>query len=291
MVGTKTQDVKSDKETIIDMEPVNKEQKKTGFKNFNFIFFVSSLFVVIIITLWLIFYYLPNFYQLKNNKIDDLVYRIGKLESLEKKSDNTEIKKLNLVIESLRNQIKEIDIDLIKSSLKEIEILKEEISLINNEIQKNPEQDKIEKLTSQIIDHSSDIQINEQNLSAIKNIKKVETPFSSEEILLKKAKVIVEKLLERKDFASSTKEEFYETELDTFQNLKNYLAGFLKLRQFSDNSSPRALITRAELELENRNLKKFLDLIKQLPDNWKKPVNSFIIEAENSLNLMNNEGK
>jgi len=243
MVGTKTQDVKSDKETIIDMEPVNKEQKKTGFKNFNFIFFVSSLFVVIIITLWLIFYYLPNFYQLKNNKIDDLVYRIGKLESLEKKSDNTEIKKLNLVIESLRNQIKEIDIDLIKSSLKEIEILKEEISLINNEI------------------------------------------------LLKKAKVIVEKLLERKDFASSTKEEFYETELDTFQNLKNYLAGFLKLRQFSDNSSPRALITRAELELENRNLKKFLDLIKQLPDNWKKPVNSFIIEAENSLNLMNNEGK
>ena len=36
--------------------------------------------------------------------------------------------------------------------------------------------------------------------------------------------------------------------------MKNYFAGFLKLGKFSDNTTPRGLITMAEEELENKNL-------------------------------------
>ena len=69
MVSSKTQKRKSDQETIIDMEPVKEEHKKSFLKNSNFIIIFSSLIITIISILWLIFYYLPNFYQLKNNKI------------------------------------------------------------------------------------------------------------------------------------------------------------------------------------------------------------------------------
>ena len=59
MVDTKTQRNKSDKETIIDMEPVKDEQKISFFKINNFIVPIISILFLITISTWLIFYYLP----------------------------------------------------------------------------------------------------------------------------------------------------------------------------------------------------------------------------------------
>ena len=291
MVRSKTQKTKSDEETIIDMEPVKEEHKKNFLKNSSFIIIFSSLIITIISILWLIFYYLPNSYQSKNNKIEDLTNRVVKLETLNKDPNNEELKNLKSEIQSLRSQIDKIDLNLVNSSSLEIEKLKQKISLLNNEILKITEIQKNQQSSSETFDNLSDISETSKKSNSIEIIKKIETPNKSQEELINEARAIIEKLLKRKDLGSLSKQEFNEGELDVYNKIKNYLAGFFKLRQFSDDSSPRSLITKAEKELDNNNLKNFINIIKQLPDNWKIPINNFIVKAENALEIINNEAQ
>ena len=291
MVRSKTQKTKSDEETIIDMEPVKEEHKKIFLKNSSFIIIFSSLIITIISILWLIFYYLPNSYQSKNNKIEDLTNRVVKLETLSKAPNNEELNKLKSEIQSLRSQIDKIDLNLVNSSSLEIEKLKQKISLLNNEILKITEIQKNQQSSSETFDNLSDTSETSKKSNSIEIIKKIETPNKSQEELINEARAVIEKLLKRKDLGSLSKQEFNEGELDVYNKIKNYLAGFFKLRQFSDDSSPRSLITKAEKELDNNNLKNFINIIKQLPDNWKIPINNFIVKAENALEIINNEAQ
>ena len=291
MVSSKTQKTKSDEETIIDMEPVKEEQKKSFLNNFNFIIIFSSLTITIISILWLIFYYLPNYYQLKNNKIEDLTNRIVKLETLNKATNTEELNNLKSEIQSLRSQIDKIDLNLVNSSSLEIENLKQKISLLNNEILKIIEIQKNRQSSPDTVDNLSDTSETAKKSNSIETIKKIDTLDNSQEELINEARAIIEKLLKRKDLGSLSKEEFNEGELDAYNKIKNYLAGFFKLRQFSDDLSPRSLITKAEKELDKKNLKNFINIIKQLPDNWKIPINNFIVKTENALEIINNEAQ
>lgn len=291
MVRSKTQKTKSDEETIIDMEPVKEEQKKSFLNNSNFIIIFSSLTITIISILWLIFYYLPNYYQLKNNIIEDLTNRIVKLETLNKATNTEELNNLKSEIQSLRSQIDKIDLNLVNSSSLEIENLKQKISLLNNEILKIIEIQKNRQSSSDTVDNLSDTSETGKKTNSIETIKKNETPNKYQDELINEARAIIEKLLKRKDLGSLSKEEFNEGELDAYNKIKNYLAGFFKLRQFSDDLSPRSLITKAEKELDNKNLKNFINIIKQLPDNWKIPINNFIVKTENALEIINNEAQ
>lgn len=291
MVRSKTQKTKSDEETIIDMEPVKEEQKKSFLNNSNFIIIFSSLTITIISILWLIFYYLPNYYQLKNNKIEDLTNRIVKLETLNKATNTEELNNLKSEIQSLRSQIDKIDLNLVNSSSLEIENLKQKISLLNNEILKIIEIQKNRQSSPDTVDNLSDTSETAKKSNSIETIKKIDTLDNSQEELINEARTIIEKLLKRKDLGSLSKEEFNEGELDAYNKIKNYLAGFFKLRQFSDDLSPRSLITKAEKELDNKNLKNFINIIKQLPDNWKIPINNFIVKTENALEIINNEAQ
>ncbi len=292
MVRSKTQKTKSDEETIIDMEPVKEEHKKYFLKNSNFIIIFSSLIITIISILWLIFYYLPNSYQLKNNKIEDLTNRIVKLETLNKSINTEELNNLKSEIQSLRSQIDKIDLNLVNSSSLEIENLKQKISLLNNEILKIIEIQKNRQSSPDTVDNLSDTSETGKKSNSIETIeKKIETPNKSQGELINEARAIIEKLLKRKDLGSLSKEEFNEGELDAYNKIKNYLAGFFKLRQFSDDLSPRSLITKAEKELDKKNLKNFINIIKQLPDNWKIPINNFIVKTENALEVINNEAQ
>ena len=290
MVRSKTQKTKSDQETIIDMEPVKEEQKKSFLNNYNFIIF-TSLTITIISILWLIFYYLPNYYQLKNNKIEDLTNRIVKLETLNKTTNTEELNNLKSEMQSLRSQIDKIDLNLVNSSSLEIENLKQKISLLNNEILKIIEIQKNRQSSPDTVDNLSDTSETAKKSNSIETIKKIDTLDNSQEELINEARAIIEKLLKRKDLGSLSKEEFNEAELDAYNKMKNYLAGFFKLRQFSDDLSPRSLITKAEKELDNKNLKNFINIIKQLPDNWKIPINNFIVKTENALEIINNEAQ
>lgn len=289
MVRSKTQKTKSDEETIIDMEPVKEEQQKSFLNNSNFIIIFLSLVITIISVLWLIFYYLPNSYQLKNNKIEGLTNRVVKLETLNKAPNNEELNNLKSEIKSLRSQIDKIDLNLVNSSSLEIENLKQKISLLNNEILKIIEIQKNQQASPDTVDNLSDTSETATKSNLIETIKKTETLNKSQEEFINEARAIIEKLLKRKDLGSLSKEEFNEGELDTYNKIKNYLAGFFKLRQFSDDLSPRSLITKAEQELDNKNLKNFINIIKQLPDNWKIPINNFIVKTENALEIINNE--
>ena len=291
MVRSKTQKTKSDEETIIDMEPVKEEHKKIFLKNYSFIIIFSSLIITIISILWLIFYYLPNSYQLKNNIIEDLTNRVVKLETLNKAPNNEELNNLKSEIQSLRTQIDKIDLNLVNSSSLEIENLKQKISLLNNEILKIIEIQKNRQSSLDTVDNLSDTSETGKKSNSIETIKKIETPNKSQEELINEARAIIEKLLKRKDLGSLSKEEFNEGELDAYNKIKNYLAGFFKLRQFSDDLSPRSLITKAEKELDNKNLKNFINIIKQLPDNWKIPISNFIVKTENALEVINNEAQ
>jgi hypothetical protein len=291
MVRSKTQKTKSDEETIIDMEPVKEEQKKSFLNNSNFIIIFSSLTITIISILWLIFYYLPNYYQLKNNKIEDLTNRIVKLETLNKTTNTEELNNLKSEMQSLRSQIDKIDLNLVNSSSLEIENLKQKISLLNNEILKIIEIQKNRQSSPDTVDNLSDTSETGKKSNSIETIKKIDTLYNSQEELINEARAIIEKLLKRKDLGSLSKEEFNEGELDAYNKIKNYLAGFFKLRQFSDDLSPRSLITKAEKELDNKNLKNFINIIKQLPDNWKIPINNFIVKTENALEIINNEAQ
>ena len=72
MIKAKTHKAKSDKETIIDMEPVNETQKTIILKNPIFLIPFITVFSFIIILIWLTVYYLPNHIEQQSNKIIQL---------------------------------------------------------------------------------------------------------------------------------------------------------------------------------------------------------------------------
>ena len=70
----------------------------------------------------------------------------------------------------------------------------------------------------------------------------VQNNFSSSSVSLKRkqaslileTQIIIDKLLAREDLASTSNEQINVNELDLLSRLKNYLAGFFKLRQYSE---------------------------------------------------------
>ena len=284
MVDTKTQRNKSDKDTIIDMEPVKESQKISFFKTNNFLVPFISILFFLLISIWLILFYLPAFFQEQTNRINELANIIQKID--EKESEKINI--LNQEIELLRNKIKKIDLSTneetkfdIKDLQKSFLFVKEELEKVSAKLfvlEKDNKQVFIKKdeptnKVSPINSVGNKVNIIEQN----KDLK------NNENQLIIEAKSIVEKLLAKKDLESFSNEELYLTEQSYFEKFKNYLAGFLKLRHYSNSLSPRGLITKAELELESGNLYNFLSLIKKLPNNWKEPIKDFIFKLENFL--------
>ena len=284
MVDTKTQRNKSDKETIIDMEPVKEQQKISFFKTNNFILPLISVSFFVLISTWLILDYLPNFFQEHTNRINDLANTIQKIDEKENKKINI----LNQEIEILKNEIKNFDLNRNEEAKIEIKDLQKSLLLVKEELKKvSTKLFVLEKELKQVVDKKdqpknkispnnfirNNVNISENN----KNFKNIENE------LIIEAKNIIEKLLAKKDLESFSNEELNLIEQSYFEKIKNYLAGFFMLRQYSNDQSPRGLITKAELELKSGNLYNFLSLIKQLPDNWKVPIKDFIFKLEKFL--------
>ena len=284
MVDTKTQRNKSDKETIIDMEPVKEQQKISFFKTNNFILPLISVLFFVLISTWLILDYLPNFFQEHTNRINDLANTIQKIDEKENKKINI----LNQEIEKLKNEIKNFDLNRNEEAKIEIKDLQKSLLLVKEELKKvSTKLFVLEKEYKQVVDKKDEpknkispnnfirnnVNISENN----KNFKNMENE------LIMEAKNIIEKLLAKKDLESFSNEELNLIEQSYFEKIKNYLAGFFMLRQYSNDQSPRGLITKAELELKRGNLYNFLSLIKKLPDNWKVPIKDFIFKLEKFL--------
>ena len=284
MVDTKTQRNKSDKDTIIDMEPVKEPQKISFFKTNNFLVPFISILFFLLISIWLILFYLPAFFQEQTNRINELANIIQKID--EKESEKINI--LNQEIELLRNKIKKIDLSTNEETKFDIKDLQKSFLFVKEELEKvSTKLFVLEKDNKQVFIKKNEPTNRVSPINSVGNkvniFEKNKDLKNNENQLIIEAKSIVEKLLAKKDLESFSNEELYLTEQSYFEKFKNYLAGFLKLRHYSNSLSPRGLITKAELELESGNLYNFLSLIKKLPNNWKEPIKDFIFKLEKFL--------
>ena len=283
MAETKAQKIKSDKETIIDMEPVKEVSNKKNFKNPAFFMSFITLVLTITILSWIILYYIPKLSKAETNRVNIIIKKIEKDNKKDNKSVvlTEEIKKIKNQILEISNNKNEITFEEFKNLSSLVLSLKDELKLIKNK--QIPQE-----IGNKNLDYQKNINVNyKKNPDS-----SVQNNFSSRSVSLKRkeaglileTQIIIDKLLAREDLASTSNEQINLNELDFLSRLKNYLAGFFKLRQYSENSTPRAIITKAEMELKNGNLNKCLKLLKTLPDNWKRSINEFIINTEIYLN-------
>ena len=283
MAETKAQKIKSDKETIIDMEPVKEESNKSDYKNPAFLISFITLVLTITILSWIILYHIPKLSEAETNRVNIIIKEIEK----DNKKNNKfvvlteEIKKIKSQILEISNNKNEVTSEDFKNLSSLVMSLKDELKLITNK-----------KIPQEVDNKNLDYQKN-NTVNYNKNLdSSVQNNFSSSSVSLKRkqaslileTQIIIDKLLAREDLASNSNDQINVNELDLLSRLKNYLAGFFKLRQYSNNSTPRAIITKAETELKNGNLSQCLKLLKTLPDNWKRPINEFIIKTEIYLN-------
>jgi len=283
MAETKAQKIKSDKETIIDMEPVKEVSNKSDYKNPAFLISFITLVLTITMLSWIILYHIPKLSEAETNRVNIIIKEIEK----DNKKNNKfvvlteEIKKIKSQILEISNNKNEVTSEDFKNLSSSVMSLKDELKLITNK-----------KIPQEVDNKNLDYQKN-NTVNYNKNLdSSVQNNFSSSSVSLKRkqaslileTQIIIDKLLAREDLASTSNEQINVNELDLLSRLKNYLAGFFKLRQYSNNSTPRAIITKAETELKNGNLSQCLKLLKTLPDNWKRPINEFIIKTEIYLN-------
>ena len=283
MAETKAQKIKSDKETIIDMEPVKEESNKSDYKNPAFLISFITLVLTITILSWIILYHIPKLSEAETNRVNIIIKEIEK----DNKKNNKfvvlaeEIKKIKSQILEISNNKNEVTSEDFKNLSSSVMSLKDELKLITNKkIPQEVDNKNLDYQKNNTVNYNKNLDSSVRNnfLSSSVSLKRKEAG------LILETQIIIDKLLAREDLASTSNEQINVNELDLLSRLKNYLAGFFKLRQYSNNSTPRAIITKAETELKNGNLSQCLKLLKTLPDNWKRPINEFIIKTEIYLN-------
>ena len=279
MVETKSQKIKSDKETIIDMEPVKEASNNKDFKNPSFFISIITLILTVSIFIWVIFSYIP---KLSETEIDRINIIIEEIEKNNKEGNKfsfltDEIKKINNKILEISKKENEITQAEFKNLSSLVMSLKSELELITKkQILLDINKKAIEHKKNNDSKFKKHLNLSDQNNSSIDIVYVKKT----EDKLILETQIIIDKLLAREDLGAGLNEGIELNELSYLSRFKNYLAGFFKLRQYSDNLTPRAIITKAEIELKKGNLDQSLNLLKTLPENWKKSINQFIINAE-----------
>ena len=282
MVASKSQPNKMDSEPIIDMGPVYQEKK------LKIIIYISLFlsFLVMIISLsffyWVIKFYIPNQLNSKSSNLEKVIDQIqnnskllGKdIAKIRQNSIDLSNKLANVDIQNNNNTTK-IDLDNIK---KVIFSLENQIELISDKITKIEENKKLSKgnVTSNLI-----VKNNKLYQSNLKSNNKLET---KEKLLIVELKSIIGNLLKRKDLGLVLNNKDILDDTNYLDQIKQYLAGSFKLRQFTEEMSPRSLITKAEKEMDNGNIQEAINLLRQLPKSWKSSINEFILRADQILN-------
>ena len=282
MVASKSQPNKMDSEPIIDMGPVYQEKK------LKIIIYISLFlsFLVMIISLsffyWVIEFYIPNQLNSKSSNLEKVIDQIqnnskllGKdIAKIRQNSIDLSNKLANVDIQNNNNTTK-IDLDNIN---KVIFSLENQIELISNKITKIEENKKLSKgnVTSNLI-----VKNNKSYQSNLKSNNKLKT---KEKLLIVELKSIIGNLLKRKDLGLVLNNKDILDDTNYLDQIKQYLAGSFKLRQFTEEMSPRSLITKAEKEMDNGNIQEAINLLRQLPKSWKSSINEFILRADQILN-------
>ena len=94
--------------------------------------------------------------------------------------------------------------------------------------------------------------------------------------MLQEFKVLKNELLSKKKFSNFQNDSFLDKSID-------YLSGFLNLRNFKNNDSPRSLITNAEISASEKDLNSVINYLNNLPPEWKVTVDDFIKKSKDFL--------
>ncbi|MDC1260078.1 hypothetical protein N8014_00710 [Pseudomonadota bacterium] len=285
MVASKSQPNKMDSEPIIDMGPVYQEKK---LKIIIYIsFFLSFLVTIISLSFfyWVIEFYIPNQLNSKSSNLEKVIDQIqnnskllGKdIAKIRQQSIDLSNKLANVDIQNNNNTTK-IDLDNIN---KVIFSLENQIKLISDKITKIEENKKLSKgnVTSNLI-----VKNNKSYQSYQSNLKSNNKLKTKEKLLIVELKSIIGNLLKRKDLGLVLNKKDILDETNYLDQIKQFLAGSFKLRQFTEEMSPRSLITKAEKEMDNGNIQEAINLLRQLPKSWKSSINEFILRADQILN-------
>ena len=175
---------------------------------------------------------MPNHIEEQSNKITQLNNEIEAL----KDKENIKINEINTEIKLLKNKLNTLDFNTsetinleIKNQGNSLLLIKEELDKISN---------KIKILENKTETANKEIEQN-NNAFKLKTLMNRESFTKYREIskeLIKEGEIIIEKLL-KKDFGSSSNYDEVLSEQTYLNRLKNYFAGFLKLRKFSDNTT------------------------------------------------------
>tara|TARA_B110000027_G_scaffold39645_1_gene43759 strand:- start:6312 stop:7211 length:900 start_codon:yes stop_codon:yes gene_type:complete len=293
MVGSKSRPNKSDEDNIIDMEPIDPEKRV---KVFSYVAFFISILVFILSlssSYWIIDFYIPEQleqrnYQmksLKNNLEDNKKLYKKNIEKLRVDYNNIKVKLKDFDIKNSNSKVK-LDIDnlnqLVTSIEKKIDLMSIRISTLDDT--QNFSKEKISR--NQLLKNTKPNQelISSNNQNKIVSFLKKDNYKEVKNNLLVEADLVIQKLLKRKDFGFISNKDEISKENTYFERVKNYLAGALKLREFSESLSPRSLITQAEKEIKNGNIEAVIELLKQLPKNWRNPADQFILKVDGMLN-------
>ena len=282
MAETKAQKIKNDKETIIDMEPVKKVSNKNNYKDPAFFTAVIALILTITILSWFILYYLPKLSETETKRINIIIEEI---EKNNKEDDKFSV--LTEEIKKIKNQILAISKNENEITQTEFKKLSSLVISLKNKIELITKKQISLEINNEVLDYQNnkDLKLKKNLDSSTQNNSSLDAVYlKKEDDFILETQIIIDKLLAREDLESTSNKQIENNELGYLSRFKNYLAGFFKLRQYSNNSTPRAIITKAETELKNGNLAKCLNLLKTLPDNWKGSINKFIISAEILLN-------
>ena len=282
MTETKAQKIKNDKETIIDMEPVKQVSNKNNYKNPAFFTSVITLILTVTVLSWVIFHYIPKLSETETKRVNIIIEEIEK--------NNKEGNKFVILteeIKTIKNQILAISKNENVITETEFKDLSSLVMSIKSEIELITKKQISLEINNKVLDHQNDndLKLKKNLVSSPQNNSSLDVVYLKKEVdLILETQIIIDKLLAREDLGSTSNEQIDKNELGYLSRFGNYLARFLKLRPYSNNSTPRAIITKAETELKTGDLDKCLNLLKTLPDNWKKSIKEFIINAEIHLN-------
>ena len=286
MAKKKQENINNDDEEIIEMGPVGRKILSKNFGIYSLALFI--LFFIILVTsfVWFNFYKIPSYINSKGKNQTD---KITEMLISNKQSVLSEINNLKNVIDNYQQEI-----DLINNRIEKLEKNDINVNIVETrdkfqELEKQADlfSEKLEKLTQSKKSEKS-IEIKQKN-----NFPKIERNIDSNEDnidvklkseLLNEFSEIKKSLFNKKVYIDSIEQE----NQTMFNYLVNFMSGFFNLRDYRDNSNPRAILTKAEMSAKEGNLENLIYNLNKLPAEWKRELEPFLEKCKNFLNKKNN---
>ncbi len=266
----KKENLKEDAETIIEMTPLKKGRSYKMVVFVSLMLSITSLFALLTFILYFNSHYSND---VMTNEIKKLRFSYENSSQILKKEFNIKINNLNKSINELKSTKTGTNQKSISQKINDFE---HRIKIIEKSFESLDTRNISTNKKNQFNDKVK-ISPNLEKQTTTNDVKKnlIETELKLEE-LLQEFKVLKNELLSKKKFSNFQNDSFLDKSID-------YLSGFLNLRNFKNNDSPRSLITNAEISASEKDLNSVINYLNNLPPEWKVTVDDFIRKSKDFL--------